>query len=340
MRSQRWLRLTLAGLGAAAVTTACSDVMSPDDPGNLVPRTVMEDASLPAIELNGARIHLETVGNPVNPVIVFLHGGPGGDYRGMLRLAGRYDGYSLADNYFLVFWDQRGAGLSQRQGKSVLTIDTYTNDLNALVDRYSPGKPVYLIGQSWGGMFATRYINTYPQRVAGAVLIEPGPMDGATMERLKDDLVEFSIGSELANDIAWSSQFMSPDDHARMDFERTLGMRDGQSQHGLSTADPEPSWRSGAAASRYIMEDGQDRHGKFNYDFTSNLSTYTTPVLFIAGARSTVLGESLQKLQVNHYPSATLQIVAGAGHDVQWVKAGEVVSHTRAYLDARRGGQP
>lgn len=340
MRRLTGLLLTLAGLGATAGSTACSDVMSPDDPGNLVPRTVVEDATLPAIEMNGSRFHLETFGNPANPVIVFLHGGPGGDYRGMLRLAGRHGGYSLADDYFLVFWDQRGAGLSQRHGKRQLTIDTYVDDLDALVDRYSPGRPVYLVGQSWGGMYATKYIDTYPQRVAGAVLIEPGPMDGATMERLKDDILSFGIGSELANDIAWSSQFITPDDHARMDFERLLGMRDGQAQHGLSTVDVEPSWRAGAAASRYIPEDGQDRHGRFNYDFTGNLSAFATPVLFIAGERSTVLGESLQTVQVHHYPSATLTVVAGAGHDVHWVKAGEVVSLTRAYLTARRGGQP
>ena len=48
------------------------------------------------------------------------------------------------------------------------------NDLNSLVNRYAPGRKVFLIGESWGGMFATRYINQYPERVAGAVLIEPG----------------------------------------------------------------------------------------------------------------------------------------------------------------------
>src|SRR5215213_1920024 len=96
--SYRWLILALAGVGAAA----CGDVMSPGEPGNLVPRTVAEDPSLPAIEMNGSRFHLETFGNPANPVIVFLHGGPGGDYRSMLRLAERFGGRSLADDYFLV----------------------------------------------------------------------------------------------------------------------------------------------------------------------------------------------------------------------------------------------
>ena len=335
IRRNRWLPAALAGM--IAVTTAC-DPMAPDDPGALVPRTVKEDATLPAIEMNGVRFHVQTMGDPANPAIVFLHGGPGGDYRGMLRLANRYNGYSLADDHFLVFWDQRGAGLSQRVSKGTLTIDSYVADLDALVNRYSPNRPVALVGVSWGGMFATRYINQYPQKVSGTVLIEPGPMDGATMERLKDDIQDFDLGSELLNDVAWTSQFLTPDDHARMDFQRMLGVRDGQSKFHLSQTDPEPGWRLGAAATRYIMESGQNSSGHFDYDFTTHLSAYTTPVLFVAGSLSEVLGPSLQQLQVQHFPSASLQVVADVGHDVAWVKAADVQPMIRAYLDARRGG--
>jgi proline iminopeptidase len=312
--------------------------MSPEDPGNLVPLTVAEDASLPAIEMNGSRFHLETFGNPVNPVIIFLHGGPGSDYRSMLTMRERYNGYSLTDEYFLVYWDQRGAGLSRRHNKDVLTLDVYDKDLNTLVNLYSPGRPVILIGVSWGGMFATSYINKHPERVAGAVLIEPGPMKGPTMERIKDDIFDIDLGSEWLNDVAWNSQFLSPDDHARMDYERMLGVRDAQPRFHQSTVNPEPGWRLGAAAGRYLMEDGQDENGVFDYDFTNNLSAYTTPVLFIAGAWSEVLGESLQQEQRLHYPSASLAVVDGAGHDVAWIKTPEVVALIRAYLDSRRGG--
>lgn len=333
MKRPKWLPLALAGLAA----TAC-ETMSPGDPGNLVPGTVAEDPSLPAVEMNGSRFHLETFGNPSNPVIVFLHGGPGGDYRSLLKLAERQNGYSLADDYFLVYWDQRGAGLSKRHNRDVLTLDTYLADLDTLVGRYSPGRPVLLIGESWGGMFATQYINKYPERVAGAVLIEPGPLDGTTAERLKDDMFDFSLGSEWLNDWAWSSQFLSPDDHARMDYERMLGVKDGQPRFHLSTVDPQPGWRLGAAAAKYVTEDGQDGDGRFNYDFTTNLAAYTTPVLFIAGSLSEVLGPSLQQKQVLRYPSASLEVVDGAGHDVAWVKAAETLTHVRTYLDARRGG--
>lgn len=334
MRKLRWLPLALVGLGAAAC-----DAMGPADPGALVPRTVAEDPTLPAIEMNGSRFHAETFGDPTKPVVVFLHGGPGGDYRSLLRLAGRFDGYSLTDDYFLVFWDQRGSGLSRRHNKHSLTTDIYVTDLDSLIGRFSPGRPVFLIGESWGGMFATRYINQYPQKVAGAVLIEPGPLDGVTMERLEDDIAGLDLGAEWVNDVAWSSQFFSPDDHARLDYERMLGLKDAQPRSHTSKENPSPSWRMGAAASRYIMEDGQDGHGTFVYDFTTNLSAYHTPVQFIAGSLSEILGPSLQQQQVLRYPSASLQVIGGAGHDVAWVKTNEVLAQIRAYLNAR-GGQP
>lgn len=324
--------------GLAALALAACDTMSPDEPGNLVPRTVAEDPNLPAIELNGSRFHAETFGDPTKPVIVFLHGGPGGDYRGMLRLRARHNGYSLEDEYFLVFWDQRGAGLSMRHDKDELTLEHYSADLNAVVNRYAPGRKVLLIGESWGGMYATQYINEYPQRVAGAVLIEPGPMDGATAERLKDEMFDLDLLAEWLNDYAWSNQFFTPDDHERMDYQRMLGSQDAQPRFHQSKTDKSPSWRMGAAVNRYLQEDGQDANGVFNYDFTTNLAAFTTPVLFIAGGLSEVLGESLQTEQVEHYPSATLKVVPNAGHDVAWVKAGEVVAHIRTYLDARKGG--
>lgn len=336
MPAPQWITAAwvgLGGVGALACTT-----LDPNAPGNLVPPTVAEDASLPAIEMNGSRFHLQTFGDPANPVIVFLHGGPGGDYRSLLRMAERFDGYSLADDHFLVFWDQRGTGLSMRHNRDVLTTAVYVNDLNTLVDRYSPGRPVILIGESWGGMFATRYIDQYPQRVAGAVLIEPGPLDGATMERLKNDINPLDFGSEWLNDYAWSSQFLSAEDHARMDYERLLGVKDGQPRFHLSTVDPSPVWRLGAAANRYISEDGQDENGVFVYDFTTNLTAFTRPVLFIAGSLSEVLGPSLQQQQMLRYPSATLQVVDGVGHDVAWVKTATVLTHVRSYLDALQGG--
>ena len=37
------------------------------------------------------------------------------------------------------------------------------------------------------------------------------------------------------------------------------------------------------------------------------------------------------------YPSASLQVVNDAGHDVAWVKTAEVLTLVRSYLDALKG---
>jgi proline iminopeptidase len=272
-------------------------------------------------------------------VIIVLHGGPGQDYRSMLRLASRYDAYSLADDNFMVFWDQRGAGLSRRESRSTLTRATYEADLDALIDRYSAGRPVYLVGHSWGAMYATMYINDHPEKVAGAVLIESGPLTGADYERIKNDIRKVDFFAEWLNDYAWGSQFISADGQARMDYDLLLGMRGAQpGNHEQWDVDPEPVWRLGALVNQALQKDGM-KNGVADYDFTTKLSRYTTPVLFMTGALSDVLGASLQTVQMKAYPSAQLIVVDGVGHELQWRQPSTVVGHIRNYINSRKGGR-
>jgi proline iminopeptidase len=178
---------------ALATPLACLD---PSADGNLVPATVDSDSTLPRVALNGSLFHAETFGDPSSPVIVMLHGGPGNDYRELTRLRQPVDGARLEDRHFLVFWDQRGSGLSRRHDPADVTGAAYDADLEALVDRFSPSRPVVLIGHSWGGMYASRFIQTHPDRVAGAVLMEPGPLTGALYEDVKGGLADLDLGSK------------------------------------------------------------------------------------------------------------------------------------------------
>jgi proline iminopeptidase len=325
-----WFLALIATCGLAG----CGGLLDPGEPGNLVPRTVDEDATLPHLDLNGTRFHLETFGDPANPALVFVHGGPGGDYRSLLRLKESYDRPALTEKYFVIFWDQRGSGLSRRHDQAALKIDVFVADLGALADRFSPQAPVILVGESWGGMFATEFINRYPTRVRGAVLIEPGPLTGSRMERIKDDMFTLDLGAEWMNDYAWSQQFLSPDDHARMDYQRMLGYRQAQPKfHQSFDVDPSPSWRLGAAASRYIQEDGQDADGKFVYDFTTHLDAFDKPVRFIASGWNEVLGEEFQREQMTSYERADLRVVPQVGHDLSWVKPAETLGWIHEYLE-------
>ncbi len=129
----------------AATSVNCSD---PASPGALAPPTVAEDSSLPQLSFGGTKFHLETFGNSTDPVVVFLHGGPGLDYRGLLELRNRLEGKRLEDDYFLVFWDQRGSGLSQREDATDIRLERFERDLDHIVDHCGDGRKVALVGYS------------------------------------------------------------------------------------------------------------------------------------------------------------------------------------------------
>jgi proline iminopeptidase len=228
-------------------------------------------------------------------------------------------------------WDQRGAGLSRRHDCDAYTMAGVEGDLSALVEHVSPGRPVRLIGQSWGGMYASLYINHHPDRVAGAVLIEPGPLNAEMFDVVNKDLYDLDVFSEWLNDDVWDGQFLTPDDHARADYHRLLGVRDSQPKFHQDKANPAPFWRLGAIASRCVMATGV-KDGKAVYDFTDQLDAFTKPVLFIAGGDSEVVGPTLQERQRQLYPASALVTIPGAGHDVAWTRTAETLASIRSYL--------
>ena len=109
-------RLVLVFFAAALISVSLSscDTVDPSDPGYLVPKTVDEDASLPSIFLNYNHLHAETAGNPNDPILVALHGGPGGDYRYLLK----YSEFSM-DGFFVVFDHEEGVALGLQSAKDI-----------------------------------------------------------------------------------------------------------------------------------------------------------------------------------------------------------------------------
>jgi proline iminopeptidase len=303
---------------------ACASAACTGDFADLVPQTVDEDPTLPALELSGTRFHLETFGVPGNPAIIFLHGGPGSDYRSMLPLAALAD-----DGFFVVFWDQRGAGLSRRHPCDEDTLDVYLHDLEVIVDHFArtPSDRVSLIGLSWGAMYATWYTNEHPERVGSLVLAEPGAF---TRPELDDYMRRFvgsvSFTGEPFNDSASIGRVLTSDDHARADFKVALGAPIVEEPLGLSVVNPEPFWRFGAVVGTCLPASAGD------FDWTTNLSRYTSEVLFIHGERNHVHTLEHQVSLAAHYPHAHVATIPGVGHDMLWVAPDASLALIRAHL--------
>jgi proline iminopeptidase len=322
-------RISLApglGLVLALCATACLD---PGAPGNLVPKTVEEDPSLPRIEVNGTTLHAEAFGDPTAPMIVVLHGGPGGDYREFLPYRVLAD-----DGYYVVMWDQRGSGLSKRHDASSYDFDGYLEDLRLVIEHYTSAsdQPIVFLAQSWGAMYATWFINEhgdYGGRVAGAVLSEPGAF---TSEGLEDYLADFfppwDLTSEELNDFTWADRFMSPNDHARADYMQATALIEGFPEQHDDPKNPAPFWRPGAVVSERLLELGLDR----GFDWTTHLGGFPHKVLFLRGELNENLPLSQQQELASHFASSEVITVLGAGHEAIWEKQDECLSHIRAYL--------
>jgi len=287
--------------------TSC-EIHDFNESGRLVPLTVDEDLSLPSISINGTLLHAETYGNPDSTMLVMLHGGPGSDYRSLLKNKAFSD-----DGYFVVFYDQRGSGLSKRHNSSDFTIQVFIDDLDAVIQHYrtSPTQKIVLVGQSWGAMLATAYVNDYPDRISGLILTEPG---GFTWKDTKDYInrsQSIELFAEGTNDYVYLDQFLTGHDHAVLDYKAMLGTA---ADTKVGNAGHTPFWRKGA-----VCASASFQYAKSNpFDFTSNLSNYQTKVLFGYSELNHAYGKTHAELVSSAFPNVQLVEFKNTGHSIPY----------------------
>ena len=302
--------------------------------------TTEHDPSLPHLELDGYRFHAETFGSSPDPVVIVLHGGPGGDYRYILPLAALAE-----DGYRVVFYDQRGSGLSPRVPTDQLTLERFIADLDSFVDHFSPEEPVRIVGHSWGAMLASAYIGRYPDKVDHAVLAEPGFLENGDMERfyavtgLKN--MKPSVGIMAAMTTAWAESLhvRGPDSQARRDYMMNAFQTTPMKEHPLAGYYPDrrlenaagESWRYGAAASVAVPESGMDADGKL-VDLAAGVEDWKGPALFLSGSENVITGPAYQRKLMNRFPNAHLVVIEGAGHTMIGEKPEESLEAIREFL--------
>ena len=117
------------------------------------------------IEINDVKMGMVIKSKNIsNPVLLFVHGGPGMPEYFLT------DDYptGLEDYFTVVYWDQRGAGLSYSSNidKSTITVDQYIDDTiavtNYLRERFGKEK-IYLMAHSWGTYFGIQAVQKAPQ---------------------------------------------------------------------------------------------------------------------------------------------------------------------------------
>src|SRR5215469_415480 len=127
------------------------------------------------LPLDGTKLYLLTRGADRSaPVLLWLHGGPGGAERPLFR----YFNSELENHFVVVYWDQRGAGSSfdPKADPHRLTIARHVADLDAVVDhlRHSLVQDkIILIGHSWGAALSLLYARAHPDKVSAFIGVNP-----------------------------------------------------------------------------------------------------------------------------------------------------------------------
>jgi pimeloyl-ACP methyl ester carboxylesterase len=142
------------------------------------------------VPVNGTSLDFRIRGtSEANPVILFLHGGPGVcDRHFVLR-----DQAPLTDVCTLVCVDQRGAGKSytRRQAGQKMGMVTVVEDaricVEYLCDRFRKEK-IYLVGHSYGSFLGVTLCRQYPRHIAAYIGVGQ-VADGAENERISYEFV-------------------------------------------------------------------------------------------------------------------------------------------------------
>ncbi|GAA4462582.1 hypothetical protein GCM10023189_39440 [Nibrella saemangeumensis] len=299
---------------SALLFVSCKEERFIDQPGNLVPKTVDQDAGLPAITVNGARLHSEAFGHPDSPMIVAIHGGPGGDYRYLLNLK------QLAEHgYRVVFYDQRGSGLSQRFPEKSYTalgakaVDLMYDDLRGVIAHYrtSSSQKVFLLGYSWGGILAAGYAGKHPEAIQGLVVCEPGGLRWDDIMTFVSKSRSFNPWSESLNNASYLDQFTAGKEDQHDILDHKLALQSAKDEvTGEDNTTPGSFWRSGAVINTALFKVGRT----YKPDFTKGLSRFSTPVLFLYSDQNKAYPPAWAQRISGAFPSADLFQVSGVGH--------------------------
>jgi pimeloyl-ACP methyl ester carboxylesterase len=103
------------------------------------------------------------------PTLLLLHGGPGADHATY-----KLGMHLLRDVAQVVMYDHRGQGRSDRRTPDEWNLDTWADDVVRVCDALEIERPIVL-GNSFGGFVAQRYLGRHPQHPGKVVLSSTVP---------------------------------------------------------------------------------------------------------------------------------------------------------------------
>ena len=266
-------------------------------------------------------------GPPDATPLLVLHGGPGASHEYLLPQM-----LELADDYRLIFYDQRGGGQSRTNDREPVTWKTQVADVDAVIQEFSLD-PATVIGYSWGGLLALLFaIESAAGRtrshVARLVLIDPASVNAeyrrefeAEFARRQNSEAVTRLREELA---ASGLRKSDPEAHRQRAFELSVAgfFADPAAAHDLTP------FRVMARVQDSVWQS----LGEYDLSRRKQLDSVHVPALVVHGREDPIPLESSEVIA--RALRAPLVTIDGAGHVPYVERPAELFAAIRSFLSS------
>ena len=110
-------------------------------------------------------------------------------------------------------------------------------------------------------------------------------------------------------------QIITSDQHNVLDYKANLNMTASFAEgNAVGNAGPFPFWRNGAVCNSATVKYAEEN----SFDFTTNLSQYTTKVLFAYSELNKAYGLGHAEVVSSAYSNVQLVKIDGTGHEIPY----------------------
>lgn len=303
---------------------------------------------LERVELGGVKQWISIRGTDArNPVLLFLHGGPGSANLAKLR----FQCPELEEHFVIVSWDQRGAGksFSLWERRDALTVAQLRDDTHALVAYLKARlgvEKIYVMGFSWGTALGLWAVHDTPEdfhafiSVGQVVNFREGERRSLAFvrqmaqERNDPEALEELAGIDPAYDAAdWSRQLNRQRKwllayggvyHTTQSYRHEVGMLVKAREYALMEFAFWP-----LAQSRSLQTLWPE---VMTIDFTSEVTELAVPVYFLVGRYDYNAPFALTEDYYEHLSAPHKELIwfEGAAHDLFFDQPDLLVATVRA----------
>jgi proline iminopeptidase len=269
--------------------------------------------------VNGNKLYYEVHGNPEGDTIFFIHGAPGlGDCRSDVKSF-----TPLGDQYQLVFMDMRGSG---RSGDNPpFTHQQWADDIEEVRNELI-GKPIKILGGSYGGHIALEYTLRYPESVTHVLLRDTTP---------SNDFRHVTYEKALESD-----RLNMKEEELRKIFEGKVDSND-ELKELFAAIQPLYTVKYDEEAVKQKIENIYYHYKTHNFAFTYNKPNYnlipdlhkiTVPTLVTVGRYDWFTPLEASEIIADKVPNSKLVIFENSGHSPQVEENEKYLQIVREFL--------